>query len=211
MRVFRFRSRMSSPRVPSRSLVPYTKPLLLPLFPVVVVAFVEDLEDEDGSENSSETHRPRSNHFSSPFLSFSFPKHSWSRCSSRSCSSHSRTRRWSRASSFSPEENGDEKRPFLRFCYKENDGMMTMKSSSSANASSSYHRSPLHTNGGKVKTPLLQNFSHQWFGLGGGGKDKERERDKTHAKVGIMKRAQNETTFHENSGSSLRGETRSKD
>jgi hypothetical protein len=84
---------MSSPRfVPSRSLVPYAKPLLLPLFlPVVVVVllFVEDLEDEDGSETRT---------------------------------------RWSRASSFSPEENGDEKRPSVRFCYKENDvWTMTMK------------------------------------------------------------------------------------
>ena len=82
---------MSSPRVPSRSLVPYTKPLLLPLFlPVVgVLLFVEDLEDEDGSETRT---------------------------------------RWSRASSFSPEENGDEKRPSVRFCYKENTvWTMTMK------------------------------------------------------------------------------------
>mgnify|MGYP001184184062 CR=1 FL=1 len=52
-------------------------------------AFVEDLEDEDGSETRT---------------------------------------RWSRASSFSREENGDEKRPSVRFCYKENNvWTMTMK------------------------------------------------------------------------------------
>ena len=75
------------------------------------------------------------------------------------------------------------------------------KSSSSAKASSSYHQSPLHRNGGKVKTSLLQKFSLREFGLGGGGKDEEREREIKRTRVGMMKRAQNETTFHENSGS----------
>jgi len=59
-------------------------PLFLPVV-VVVLLFVEDLEDEDGSETRT---------------------------------------RWSRASSFSPEE----KRPSVRFCYKENNvWTMTMK------------------------------------------------------------------------------------
>ena len=74
------------------------------------------------------------------------------------------------------------------------------KSSSSAKASSSYHQSPLHRNGGKVKMSSSEILSPE-FGLGGGGKDKERERETKRTRVGIMKRAQNETTFHENSGS----------
>jgi len=60
-------------------------PLFLPVVVGVVLLFVADLEDEDGSETRA---------------------------------------RWSRASSFSPEE----KRPSVRFGYKENDvWTMTMK------------------------------------------------------------------------------------